>query len=188
MLANVFRSTNGARVWAFDAFCVISASLLLALLAQVELRLWFTPVPITLQPFGIMLIAATLGSKRGALALIAYLGEGALGLPVFAGGAGGLAVFAGPTAGYLFGFVPAAFIMGFLLEKGWKENFLKSLAALSLGSLVILTMGTLWLTGLFGFSSALALGFYPFLMGSALKSMTAASIISAGSKAIKRFV
>ena len=85
MLVNVIRPTNVMRGLAFDAFCVLSASFLLALLAQVELRLWFTPVPITLQPFGIMFIAAALGSKRGVLALIAYLGEGAFGLPVFAG-------------------------------------------------------------------------------------------------------
>ncbi len=188
MFVDAIRPTSVARGLAFDAFCVVSASLLLALLAQVELRLWFTPVPITLQPLGVMFIAAALGSKRGTLALIAYLGEGALGLPVFAGGAGSLAVFAGPTGGYLCGFVPATFIMGFLLEGGWKESFLKSLATVSLGSLVILAMGTLWLTCLVGYPSALAMGFYPFLMGSALKSVTAASIISAGSKALNRFV
>lgn len=187
MLAHVIRPTK-ARSFASDAFCVFCASLLLALLSQVELRLWFTPVPITLQPLGIMFIAAALGSKRGGLALIAYLGEGALGLPVFAGGASGLLVFVGPTAGYLYGFVPAVLVMGFLLEKGWKGSFLKSLAAVSLGSFVILAMGTLWLTYLFGFSPALTLGFYPFLLGSALKSVTAASLISAGSKAIHRFV
>lgn len=175
---DAIRSSSRIGTASRDVLYVVGASLLFALLSQVELRLWFTPVPLTLQTFGVMLIAATLGSKRGALALLAYLGEGALGFPVFAGGMGGVAVFAGPTTGYLCGFVVAAFFMGLLLERGWNKNFFKSLAAMGLGSFLILSLGALWLSYLVGFHHALLIGLYPFLVGSALKSVAAALAIS----------
>ena len=94
-LIDAIRPVNQIRRVTFDVLCILTASLLLAFLSQIEFHLWFTPVPITLQTFGVMLIAAALGSKRGSLAVLAYLGEGAFGLPVLAGGASGIAVFAG---------------------------------------------------------------------------------------------
>jgi len=164
----------------YDVLCVLGGSLLLAILSQVKVPLWFTPVPISLQTFGVMLIAASLGAKKGVGAILAYLFEGAIGLPVFAGGAAGLAVFAGPTMGYLLGFVVAVAIMGWMLEKN--TSFTKGLLATVIGSLVMLVCGVIWLSIQFGFETALVIGFYPFLMGSLLKSIAAASLIRAGWK------
>src|SRR4051812_40379087 len=101
-LALVLWPTGG---WVRDITLVVVGSLFVALLAQVAIRLPFTVVPITGQTLAVALTAAVLGSKRGALALLAYLGEGAAGLPFFAGGASGLAKIMGPTGGYLIGFV-----------------------------------------------------------------------------------
>src|SRR5690242_2913818 len=88
-----------------DALLILLGSLFIAMLAQIEIRLPFTPVPITGQTFGVLLVGAALGSKRGATALLLYLIEGALGLPFFAGGASGLRILTGATAGYLIGFI-----------------------------------------------------------------------------------
>lgn len=180
-LIDAIRPVNQIRRVTFDVLCILTASLLLAFLSQIEFHLWFTPVPITLQTFGVMLIAAALGSKRGSLAVLAYLGEGAFGLPVLAGGASGIAVFAGPTAGYLCGFVAAAFIMGFCFES-FTKTIAKSMLITCLGSFIMLSMGTIWLSCFVGVSSALLMGFYPFIWGSLLKSVIAGSLISAGSK------
>ena len=108
-----------------NALLVIAGSILIALTAQVSIPLPFTPVPVTGQTFGVLVVGMALGSRRGALAVIAYLMEGAMGAPVFAGGTGGAPILAGPTAGYLFGFVPAAFVTGYLAEKwlGWEPDF-----------------------------------------------------------------
>jgi biotin transport system substrate-specific component len=179
-LIDAIRPVHQIRRITFDVMCILSASLLLAFLSQIEFHLWFTPVPITLQTFGVILIAAALGGKRGSLAMLAYLGEGALGFPVFAGGASGIAVFAGPTAGYLCGFVAAVFIMGFYFERSTK-SIVKNMMIASLGSLIMLFIGTLWLGCFVSFSSALLMGFYPFIWGSLLKSIFAAILISAGS-------
>ncbi|MFZ0565069.1 MAG: biotin transporter BioY [Chlamydiales bacterium] len=165
----------------FDLFCIGAGSLFIALLAQISIPLWFTPIPLSLQTLAVSLIAATLGSKRGALAILTYLAEGAVGLPVFAGGVGGIAKLFGTNGGYLFGFVLAAYIIGLLLEKGWKEKYLLTLAALYLGSFATLSLGAFWLsfyTG--GVKSALALGVYPFLIGDTIKSILGAGLILSG--------
>src|SRR5215216_3274170 len=100
-----------------DVFLIVVGSLLIAALAQIEILLPFTPVPITGQTFGVLLVGAALGSKRGMAALLLYLVEGALGLPFFAGGASGLSILTGATAAYLVGFVVAAYVVGLLAER-----------------------------------------------------------------------
>ncbi len=179
---DVVRPSSRAKGVAFDAFVVLLASCLMGLLSQVELFVPFSPVPITLQSFGVMIIAASLGSKRGVVALLSYLAEGALGLPFFAGGAGGILHFAGPTAGYLLGFVPAAYVMGYFFERGWKENVFKCGAVLSLGTIMILACGALWLSCLVGVKQALIWGISPFLIGALLKGVAALSVISPTAK------
>ena len=163
------------RAFVNESLSFVGCSLGLGLLAQIEVPLWFTPVPITLQTFGVMLIAALCGGRRGFYALLVYLAEGALGVPVFAGGSAGVAVLMGPTGGYLFGFPIAAFLMGSLLEK--RKSFSKILLTMLVGSLVMLGSGALWLSFLVGGSAALKLGVYPFLIGSGLKSLAASSLI-----------
>src|SRR5438067_8796539 len=107
-----------------NGLLIVSFSLFLALCAQVSFHLPFTPVPITLQTLGVLLTGAALGSRRGALAMLVYLAEGAAGLPVFAGGSGGLIHLLGFTAGYLWSYPIAAFVVGLLCEKRLDRSFL----------------------------------------------------------------
>ena len=122
-----------------DAIAVVAATFLLAACAQIAIPLPFTPVPITGQTFAVLLIGATLGSTRGSAAIILYLLEGAAGLPFFAPTGG---MF---TYGYLAGFVPAAFVAGWLCERGWDRDFRLSLAALLIANAVIYAVGLPWL-------------------------------------------
>src|SRR5438093_5499711 len=120
---------------------VASASLVTALGAQLAIPLPWSPVPITGQTFAVLLTGAVLGARRGFLAQALYLAEGAMGLPVFAGGAAGVAKLMGPTAGYLIAFPFAAMLTGALAERGWDRRFLTMLAAMLLGSAVIFVRG-----------------------------------------------
>ncbi|MBC8135454.1 MAG: biotin transporter BioY, partial [Fibrella sp.] len=95
-----------------DALLILGASALITLCAQVAIPLPWTPVPITGQTFGVLLSGVLLGSRRGYLACLAYLVEGAAGLPVFAGGMSGFLPFIGLTGGYLAAFPVAAFMVG----------------------------------------------------------------------------
>lgn len=118
------------------------------LLATVAIPLPFTPVPITLQVLGCAVSGAILGSKRGALAQLIYVLLGALGLPVFAGGTGGVAKLAGPTGGFLIGFIIAAFVIGFIVERLPYKKAVQKIVGLSVamlvGLMVIYLGGTLW--------------------------------------------
>src|SRR3990170_4107237 len=120
-----------------DLALVIGASLFVAAAAQISVPLWFTPVPITGQTLGVLLTGAALGSRRGALALLLYLIEGAIGLPVFAGGAAGFARILGPTGGYLLALPLAAGIVGSLAERGWDRRLPLAALAMIIGNLVI---------------------------------------------------
>lgn len=155
---------------------IIGGSLLVAASARIQIP--SLPIPFTLQPFAVLLVGAALGSRRGALALIAYLLEGMAGLPVFAAPPfGGLAYLAGPTAGYLLGFVPAAFIVGFLAERRWDRHFLTTAAAMAIGQMVILTCGFAWMSVAIGMSAAFASGVLPFILGDILKIALAALVL-----------
>jgi biotin transport system substrate-specific component len=121
--------TLATRLWPSQSLAasvarIIVFSVVIAASAQLEIRLGFTPVPITGQTFGVLLTGIALGSREGALAVLLYLAEGAVGLPVFAGGVGGLAKFLGPTGGYLASFPVAAALTGVLAERGWDRNSL----------------------------------------------------------------
>ena len=155
-----------------DIVVVLLGSWLVALAAQISIPL--QPVPITGQTFGVLLVGAALGFRRGALAMIVYLLQGALGLPFFASGAGGLARLIGPTGGYLIGFVFAAALVGALSERGWDRRFLSTLAAMALGNLVIYLFGLPWLAQFVGWERAVSVGLLPFLTGDALKAALAA--------------
>ena len=167
-----------------DALLVLSGSLLVALCAKVQLPM--LPVPVTMQPFAVLLLGAALGSRRGALALVAYLLEGAAGLPVFAGPIGGMTYLLGPTAGYLFAFPLAALVVGALAERGWDRRFLTSVAALTLGQTIILAVGFCWLSVMVGAKAAFATGVLPFLVGDVLKIMLAAVALPTAWKLVRR--
>jgi len=169
-----------------DLVLVALASLATGLLAQAEVRLPFTPVPVTLQPLAVFLVGAALGSRRGALAMLAYLVEGAAGLPFFAGGAAGLHHLAGPSGGYLIGFVPAAFVIGLCAERGWDRTPVRAFAAMFLGSLVLFACGLAQLSFFVGGSRVLALGLYPFVIGDVLKLAVAATSLPLVWKLLER--
>lgn len=169
-----------------DVLLVIVGSLLVAALAQIEIPLPFTPVPITGQTFGVLLIGAALGSKRGAASLGLYLAEGAVGLPFFAGGASGLKILTGATAGYLFGFIIAAYVIGLLAERGLERSVRTSIIPFLVGTFIIYLFGVAWLGIVLGsFTQALALGVIPFLIGDAIKLILAALALPAAWKLIK---
>src|SRR2546422_2065322 len=115
---------------------VIGFSLLTALAAQIVIPIG--PVPITAQTFAVVLTGALLGSRLGAMAMIAYLLEGASGLPFFSGGTGGLSHLFGANRGYLIAFPAAAFITGAFAEHGWDRSFFPAAAAMLIGSIVII--------------------------------------------------
>ena len=171
--------------WMRDLLLVSSGALLVALLAQVRIPLPFTPVPLTGQTFGVLLVSATFGAKRGASSMTLYTLLGALGLPIFAGGAAGMAYLAGPTLGYLFGFVVAAFVIGKLAERGLERNLRTSLLPFLVGTLVIYAFGAGWLAILFGVEKALALGVLPFIVGDVIKLTLAALVLPTAWKLIR---
>ena len=163
--------------WLRDLILIVSGSLLMALLAQVEIPLPFTPVPITGQTFGVLLLGALLGAKRGAVCLALYLVEGGLGLPFFAGGASGFGILTGATAGYLAGFVMAAYVIGLLAERGLERSVRTSLLPFLVGTIIIYFCGVAWLSIVLGsLSKAVAAGLLPFLIGDAVK-LVAASVV-----------
>lgn len=148
---------------------ILGASLFIGLLAQIRIPLYFTPVPITGQTLAVMLSGALLGSRRGALAVICYLIQGCLGMPVWAGGGFGLMHFVGPTGGYLIGFVMQAYLIGYLFEQKNVLTHLPTFIKILLPTTLQLALGTLWLSCFTGLSSALMLGFYPFILGELIK-------------------
>lgn len=154
---------------------VLAGSILLALTAQVAVPLPFTPVPVSLQTFGVALLAITLGSRKAPLAVLAYLAQASMGLPVLAAGRVNPAWLFGPNAGYLIGFVVASFVVGKLLEKSPKASFGKNWLTLSLNEITILAVGSVWLSFFVGWENSLAMGVIPFLPGALLKITMAAS-------------
>lgn len=150
---------------------VLAASLLIALSAKISIPLYFSPVPLTGQTFAIMFIGATLGSRKGMLSVLAYLVEGSLGLPVFANGGLGLMSLFGPTGGYLLGFVCQAYLVGLFFERKTSFNASKILLVLAATSFIQLSLGVLWLSFFVGLQSAVILGFYPFVLGEAVKAV-----------------
>lgn len=159
-----------------DVILVVLASLATALAAQVEIRLPWTPVPISGQSFAVLLSGLVLGSRRAFLAQLLYLSYGAAGLPVFSGGAAGLIRFMGPTGGYLVAFPFAALITGFLAERGWDRKPFSMFAAMLLGSTVIFALGLAQLSRFVPAEGLLAAGLLPFLPGDLIKSALAAGV------------
>lgn len=165
---------------------VIGFSLLTAVAAQIVIPLG--PIPITGQTFAVLLTGALLGSRLGAMAMIAYLIEGASGLPFFAGAHGGLAHLMGPTGGYLIAFPAAAFITGAFAEHGWDRKFLTAAAAMAVGALVIMLSGWFWFSLVMRTSPALTLfnSVIQFIPGEIIKIGLAAAVLPSGWKLLKR--
>jgi biotin transport system substrate-specific component len=181
-ISPTLQSTLAATIWPNPSTILSLRAILLALVgsalltlsAKIQIPFW--PVPMTMQTFAVLVIGITYGSRLGAATVALYLAEGAAGLPVFAGG-GGIAYLAGPTAGYLFGFVIAAALVGWLAEHGWDRKASTTAAAMLLGNLVIYVSGLLWLGTFVGYGKVFAVGMLPFLPGDVLKLALAAAIL-----------
>lgn len=158
------------------ALFVLAGTLTLALASQIAVPMY--PVPVTMQTFAITMIGVLYGWRLGALTVLLWLGEAALGAPVLANGSGGLVPFAGPTAGYLASFPIVAAVAGYLAEKGWTgERYVKSFAAHLAANVLCLAIGGAYLAYLLGAEKAWLLGVAPFLLGASLKSALAAALL-----------
>ena len=172
--------------WIRSVGVVLGFSLLLALSAQIVFPIG--PVPITGQTFVVLLTGALLGSRLGAITMIVYLIEGASGLPFFSGGRGGLAHLLGQTGGYLVAFPAAAFITGAFAEHDWDRRFPTAVAAMAIGSVVIMLSGWAWFAILTNTPLAVAfkLTVLPFLPGDLIKIVLAAAVLPAGWALLQR--
>lgn len=171
---------------AANMLLVIGASLFIAIAAQVAVPIPFTVVPLTLQPLAVILVGVTLGSTRGAAAAALYLLEGFSGLPVFAQGHGGAAWLAGATAGYLFSYPFAAWVAGFVSERGWGSTILRATTGMLLALGVIYLGGWSWLAILTGPRAAFAAGVAPFVLADMIKVAIGAMLLPTAQKLIAR--
>lgn len=149
----------------------------IVLFAASQIAIPLQPVPMTLQTFAAILIGASLGWQRAGIVMIAYLLEGAIGLPVFANFGAGLGVLLGPNAGYLFGFVPAAMLAGYLMQRGFAKHFLLSLLASFFSFAVIYFFGISALSVFVGWQRVFQFGFLPFFTLDLIQLIILASII-----------
>ena len=174
--------------WVRSLSLVVGFSVFTAVAAQVVIPLPWTPVPITGQTFAVLLTGALLGWRLGAIAMVAYLVEGAVGLPFFAaGGAGPARLLFSPTSGYLLSYPAAAFLTGMLAERGWDKRFVTAAAAIGLGSIVILLSGWSWLAiWTSSASTAWTIGVAPFIPGDIIKIVLAAVALPSGWALLRR--
>ncbi len=166
---------------AWRVLLAFAGSWLVAALAQIEIHLPFTPVPITGQTLGVLLVGASLGPGLGAASMLLYLAQGAIGLPFYSGGDSGteflrLSAVAG---GYLWGFVLSAAVVGALARRGWDRSIRSSIGAMFLGEVVLYAVAIPWLMQAAGFSltEALEKGLAPFVVGDTLKLLAAAGLL-----------
>lgn len=175
------------RSLALDLALVLGGSLVLAGLAQIRIYLPFTPIPVSAQTLGVLLIAAVLGARRGVAAVITYIIEGIVGLPFFAGGNAGLGVLMGATGGYLIGFVAAAAVVGYMAERGLDRKWWSALIAFLTGTVIIYAFGATGLAAILGWQNAFSAGVLPFLLGDALKIALAAALLPSAWVLIRRW-
>lgn len=163
-----------------QALMVLGGSLVVGMSAQVSVPMF--PVPMTLQTLAISIIGLSYGSRLAAVTLIAYLAEGAMGLPVFAGGAAGAQHLMGPTAGFLWGFVGMAWLTGWLVERGLDRGFLRLFAAAIVPAMLLFVpgVGALMLVTGMAAGKALAVGMTPFVLGALVKAAIAAVTLIGG--------
>lgn len=164
-LQSVFWQKN--EVLSKKGWLLLAGVIVLTLSAQ--LRIPFQPVPLTFQSATVVLIGMAYGARYATYTIAAYLIAGACGLPVFADFSGGLVRFFGPTGGYLIGFLPAAFMSGYLAEKGWARNSIASFIAACLGESIIYLFGIAVLSRFIGWQNAFFVGAVPFILPEIIK-------------------
>ena len=171
---------------AADMLLVVGASALIAIAAQVAIPLPGSPVPLTLQPLAVIFIGVALGATRGAAAAALYLLEGMSGLPVFAQGHGGPAWLLGATAGFLYSYPFAAWVAGFVSERGWGSSILRAITGMLLALGVIYLGGWSWLALLTDPRTAFAAGVAPFVLADIVKVALGAALLPKAQQLISR--
>ena len=166
------------------AALAVLGALILVVSAKVQVP--FYPVPMTLQTLAVLTLGALFGARLAAATVALYLGEGLIGLPVFAGAVAGPAYLVGPTGGYLVGFLLAAALVGWLAERGWTRGWLPAIAAMTLGHLVIFAAGFAWLAPALGAGKAWAVGVAPFYAATLAKTLLAAALAIAARRMAPR--
>jgi biotin transport system substrate-specific component len=167
---------------------VVFGVLLLTASAKLQVPLW--PVPMTLQTYVVLVLAMAYGTRLGVVTVLGYLLMGALGAPVFAGTpvqGTGLPYMLGPTGGYLLGFMLSTYAMGRLAERGWDRRPGRALAAMTLGHVLILACGVAWLATSLGWQRAIALGLWPFIAATILKTILAGISLPLAWRLVARF-
>ena len=174
----------GQRSLAKDLLLVVAGITVVAALAQVEIPMW--PVPITGQTLGVMLVAASLGFRRGVAAMAGYLALGVAGLPIFAGFTGGILTVGKPSFGFIIGFVATAAVVGWLAERRWDRRPLLAIALFGFASLIPFVFGVPYMAAVLAamgtpvdLPTALAYGFTPFIVGGMVKWAIAAAALPA---------
>jgi len=164
-----------------DVALVVAGALFIYLTSKVVIPVAGSPVPITGQTFGVLLVGGALGLRRGAVAVAMYVLLGVVGLPFFAEGKGGLTIIWGATGGYLIGFIVAGAVVGRLAELGWDRKIGGALGAMVVGSALIYAVGLPWLKVVTGLTveETIAQGLTPFLIGDAIKIILAAVLFPA---------
>ena len=167
-----------------NVFLVFGGVAFLAVMSQIAIYLPNNPVPISLGTFGVTLMALLYGRKLGTATIISYVTAGSLGIPIFANLRAGL-LFS-PTGGYIFGYIVATLILGYLADKGFTKSYIKTVFALIIAHISIYLLGvfqlSLFLTG----KNVFEIGVLPFLLGDTLKIITVAALIPTLWKVVKR--
>ena len=194
MEKNVIPAVHGAPAhandraleWAKQIALVVGASLFVALCARITVPLPFTPVPLTLSNFGVLLVGLLLGPSRGFAALALYLAEGASGLPVFnPAGPGGIAQLLGPTGGYLMAYPFVAALAGYVFERG-RSTFARAVSAGLIAEVLLFAIGLTWLSlWTHSVAQAFRFGLYWFLFAEVIKIFFAAAIAARFRRMVK---
>jgi biotin transport system substrate-specific component len=175
---------------AWRVLLAFAGSWLVAALAQLEITLPFTPVPITGQTLGVLLVGASLGAGLGGVSMLLYLAQGALGLPFFSGGDSGVEFLrlSAATGGYLWGFVLSAAVVGALAQRGWDRSIRSAIGAMFVGEVVLYAVAIPWLMQALDvpIGEALELGLAPFAVGDTLKLFAAAGLLPLAWSAVRK--
>ncbi|NJN67884.1 MAG: biotin transporter BioY [Chloroflexaceae bacterium] len=166
--------------WLFSALLILGGSLFVALCAKIRVPLPFTPVPITAQTLGILLVGSLLGWRLGLLSMGLYLAMGVAGLPFFTGEGAGWSYLLGATGGYLLATPLAAALVGWLAERGWDRRVPTMALSMIFGNAIIYLLGVAWLAALIGLQAAVVKGMLPFIVGDAFKIAIACVVLPGG--------
>ena len=184
ILSNSIKIKTKEKEFLKSIFLVLSGVIFLSIMSQLIIPLYFTPVPISLGSFGVILIALVYGRKLGIATVLSYVAAGSLGAPIFAGFKAG-SLFS-PTGGYILGYIAAALILGFLFDKGIAKSYVKTFLSLLLVSVIIFVLGALVLMLFVPIKNVFMAGVLPFIPGDMLKAVAATLLFPRLWKFIKK--